>query len=157
MTGCWRTRNRQPACRNFPLPCSESPFQTLPLPGPGWKSSYKLFLEALFICCWYFPTYLVKWQTCSKKKSVFDCKALDHFPLAWDGMPPMSIKETKPEFVERELLWQHPRIARKEIVERWTVLDMGGEQRLRLHLCAYHLHLHLVVDTVDKGGKQLSV
>ena len=64
MTGCWRTRNRQPACRNFPLPCSESPLKTLPLPGPGWKSSYKLFLEALFICCWYFPTCLVfKWQT----------------------------------------------------------------------------------------------
>ena len=67
----------------------------------------------------------------------------------------MSIKETKPEFVARELLWQHPRIARKEVVERWTILDMGGEQRL--HLCAYHLHLHLVVDTVDKGGEQLSV
>ena len=69
----------------------------------------------------------------------------------------MSIKETKPEFVERELLWQHPRIARKEVVERWTILDMGGEQRLRLHLCAYHLHLHLVVDTGQSRRAALSL
>ena len=160
MTGCWRTRNRQPACRRleFSAPLLRLPFSDAAtararlekllqvLPG----SSFYLLLVFSHISCLQVANLL-------KKKSVFERKASDHFPLAWDGMLPMSIKETKPEFVERELLWQHPRIARKEVVERWTILDMGGEQRLRLHLCAYHLHLHLVVDTVDKGGEQLSV